>query len=97
MTKQEAMELETKCDNLLIQCTGEDCKVSMALTGRLKVYFDANFIVLNKDYKTVNYLKYTGYYEDLNEYIEKIVKCVNENKELFDQLMWSYEHNRELE
>ena len=31
MTKKEALELETKCDNLLSKATGCDCSVSQAL------------------------------------------------------------------
>ena len=31
MTKKEALELETKCDNLLSEATGYTCTVSQAL------------------------------------------------------------------
>lgn len=96
MTKQEAMDLETKCDELMSQYTKEDCSVSMALTGRLKVYFDDDFITLNKD-RTVHHVSFTGFYSDLEEYISKIVKCIEDNEDLFEQLMWSYEHISELE
>jgi hypothetical protein len=96
MTKQEAIELENKCDELMTRCLKEDCQVSMALNGRLKVYFDDGFVTLNKD-NTPHYIKFTGFYDDLAEHINKIVKCIEDNAGDFEQLMWSYEHVRELE
>lgn len=97
MTKQEAMDLENKCDALMCKYVQEDCQVSMALNGRLKVYFDDGFVTLEHDYKTVHYLKFTGFRDVLEDYISKIVKCIEENRGDFEKLMWSYEHVRELE
>ena len=97
MTKKEAMDLENKCDNLMCAYVQEDCQVSMALNGRMKVYFDGGFITLEKDHKTVHYLSYTGMRSDLDECVSNITKCIEENREDFEQLMWSYEHVRELE
>lgn len=97
MTKQEASEIENICDKLMSYYLKEECTMSMALTGRLKVEFDGNFITINKPFGNVDYVRYVGYYSDLQEYIEKIQLCLQENKGIFDKLMWSYEHISELE
>lgn len=96
MTKQEAMDLENKCDALMCKYVQEDCQVSMALNGRMKVYFGDGFVTLNKD-NTAHYIRFVGFYDDMLESIAKIVKCIEENAGDFEQLMWSYEHVRELE
>ena len=48
MTKKEALELETKCDNLLSESTGYTCTVSQALGGNLRIQFGENNISINK-------------------------------------------------
>lgn len=97
MTKQEALELENKCDTLMSKYLHTSCVVSLALTGRFKVSFEANYIILEKDNKTVSYIKFHGEYSELEEYINSIIKCIEDNKEVFDKLIWSYEHMNEIE
>lgn len=97
MTKQEAIELETKCDELMSEYLGNTCCVSMAFSGRLKVSFGDYYITLSKDNMTASYIKFHGYYSDLEEHIDSIIRCINENKDVFDKLIWSYEHINELE
>ncbi len=92
MTKREAIELENKCDKLMSKYLDYDCRVSMALSGRFKVYFGDNYITLGKDNKSASYVKFNGCYSDLNEYVDAIVRCIDENKDIFDELIWSYEH-----
>lgn len=97
MTNQEAIELEERCDSLMSEYLKEDCTVSLALSNRLKINFDNNYITLNKTLDGAYYVRYVGFYEDLAEHIKTAIKCVRDNKEDFDKLIWSYEHIRELE
>lgn len=97
MTKQEAIELENKCDKLMSKYLQEECTVSMALTGKLKIEFGSNYFTLDMDEKVASYVKYCGCYDMLEWYIESAINCVDENKDIFRELLWSYEHITELE
>jgi hypothetical protein len=97
MTKQEAIELESKCDELMSEYIKEECNVSMALTGKLKIIFDDNYIVFDKALRAVHYINYTGDYQDLMDIIRQAFFCIYDHKSMFDRLIWSYEHMRELE
>ena len=97
MTKAEALELENKCDESMSKAIGEECTVSMALTGRLKVNFSENYLSLNKELNDISYIKFHGDYSDLLNYRYKILVCIEFNKKLFDKLIWSYDHKSELE
>lgn len=97
MTKQEALELENKCDTLMSKYLHINCIVSLSLIGRFKICFEDNYIILEKDNKTVSYIKFQGEYYELEEYISSIIRCIEDNKELFDKLIWSYEHMEEME
>ena len=97
MTKLEALELEKKCDELMSSYLHTECSVSMALTGELKVDFCGTYITLTKDYKDASYINFVGFYFDLKDCIDAIVRCVDANRALFDELMWSYENIRSLE
>lgn len=98
MTKQEAMKLETRCDKIMSGYLGRSCTVSMALTGKLKVMFnDGDYITMKRVYDEPDYISYTGDYDDLKEKIANVIECLSDNKDVFDQLMWSYDHRRELE
>jgi hypothetical protein len=90
MTKQEAIELENKCDELMSKYLQEECTVSMALTGKLKVEFGGNYFTLDADEKVASYIKYHGYYDMFEFYVESAIRCVDENKDAFRQLLWSY-------
>lgn len=90
MTKQEAIELETKCDEIVSEYLNEKCTVSMALTGRLKVNFGDNYFSFEKDMNTVNYVMFHGFYSDLENCINTIRKCFRDNKKLFKNLLCSY-------
>lgn len=98
MTKQEALKLENRCDKIMSGYLGKPCTVSMALTGKLKVEFnDGDYITWNVVVNHIDYTSFTGFYSDLVELIPKIKECVNDNRDIFEQLMWSYDHRRELE
>lgn len=97
MTKQEAIELENKCDELMSKYLEEKCRVSLALTGKLKIEFDGNYITINKKLKEVDYVNCVGYYGWLQYIIEKAFDCIYDHEDDFDKLIWSYEHIRELE
>ena len=97
MTIDEAIELENKCDELMSKAIGEECSVSMAMIGRLKVNFGENYFSLDKNFKDASYIKYHGFYSDLLSHIANACMCVADNKELFDKLVWSYNNRSDLE
>lgn len=98
MTKKEALELETKCDNLLTKATGYTCSVSQALGGNLRIQFEENNITINKyDLDTPEWVHYMGDYSELQSIISRVRVAIRKNKELFEKLMWSYANIRELE
>ena len=98
MTKKEALVLENRCDKIMSGYLGRECLVSLALTGKLKIEFnDGDFITVNKQANAVDYINYMGCYSDLLDDINKVLTCVRENSDIFDQLIWSYEHRTELE
>lgn len=98
MTKKEALELETKCDNLLSESTGYTCTVSQALGGNLRIQFGENNISINKyDLDTPKWVHYIGDYGDLQSFIISVRVAIRKNKGLFEKLMWSYTNVRELE
>ena len=96
MTKQEAIELENRCDELMSQYLEEKCNVYMTLSGMLKVVFGDNYITLDQSIDMAAYIQYHGHYEDLVSLINLAFRCVNENKAIFDELVWSYEHLSEI-
>lgn len=98
MTKEEAINLENRCDKVMSGYLGECCTVSMSLNGKLKIEFGyGEFITFDIGNNKVIYVSYSGYYSDLLELIPKITECVNENRDIFEKLIWSYGHRRELE
>ena len=98
MTKKEALELESKCDNLLSEATGYDCSVSQALGGNLRIQFGENNISLSKyDLDTPEWVHYIGDYGELQSFIISVRVAIRKNKGLFEKLMWSYANVRELE
>ena len=98
MTKKEALELETKCDNLLSENTGFSCSVSQALGGNLRIQFGENNITINKhDLDTPEWVHYMGDYYELQSFVDSVRVAIRKNKGLFEKLMWSYGNVRELE
>ena len=98
MTKKEALELESKCDNLISKATGYDCSVSQALGGNLRIQFGENNVSLSKyDLDTPEWVHYIGDYGELQSFIDSVRVTIWKNKELFEKLMWSYANIRELE
>ena len=96
MTKNEAIELERQCELLLSKQLGFECMISLSLNGRLRIQFDDSFINLSSDFSHAQYVKFIGYFDELLDYCDDILKCVQENRELFEKLVWSYEHILEL-
>lgn len=98
MTKAEAIELENRCDKIMSGYLGKSCTVSMALSGKLKVEFDdGDYITWNVANNHVDYINYVGFYSHLEDDVNNIQGCISENYDIFKDLMWSYEHRRELE
>jgi hypothetical protein len=97
MTKQEACNIENMCDSTMSHYLNEECNVSMALTGKLKIQFEDGYFTLNRDFTSADWINYTGFYDNLQDYIASAIKCVTDHRNLFDRLIWSYEHITELE
>ena len=98
MTKKEALELETKCDNLLSENTGFSCSVSQALGGNLRIQFGENNITINKyDLDTPEWVHYSGNDGELQSFISSVRVAIRKDKGVFARLMCSYPNVRELE
>lgn len=90
MTKKEAMELESSIDKLFSEKLETDCEVSMALTGALRISLDEGFFNIKVDTEVVDWVKWNGDYGILQDYINKAILTIRENKEKIDMLMQSY-------
>lgn len=98
MTKEEASKLENRCDKIMSGYLGKECTVSMALTGKLKVCFnDGDYITWNVTTNNVDYVRFVGFYDELVENVGKIKECIDDNRDIFEKLLWSYSHQYELE
>lgn len=98
MTKEEALKLENRCDKIMSGYLGKSCTVSMALTGKLKIEFDdGDYITWSPIRNDVDYISYVGFYSDLVDKIAQIKECIDDNRDIFTDLMWSYNHRNELE
>ena len=95
MTKKEALALEALCEKHLDKVLNEKVEMSMTLSGKLKVTFGENFVTFTDSFSEVIYISFYGFASDLKEAIDKIVKCMHENREDFESLLWSYQ-NRNL-
>ena len=95
MTKKEALALEALCEKHLGKVLNEKDEMSMTLSGKLKVTFGENFVTFTDSFSEVIYISFYGFALDLKEAIDKIVKCMHENREDFESLLWSYQ-NRNL-
>lgn len=90
MTKQEALDLEKEIDKLFSEKLETDCEVSMALTGALRISVNEGFFNIKLDSQAVDWVKWSGDYETLQDYINKATLAIRENKEKIDMLMQSY-------
>ena len=91
MTKTQAIALEALCEKRLKEHLGEDCTVSLALTGRLRIDFNGHTLTFNKDLSP-DYISFDGNFSDIDNYIEDIQDCIKKYKSDFDRLLWSYEN-----
>lgn len=90
MTKQEAIELENEVDKLFSEKLETDCEVSMALTGALRISVDYGFINIKVDSQAVDWVKWSGDYEVLKDFINKSILVIRENRNKLDMLIQSY-------
>ena len=91
MTKQEAIQIEEECDKLFSDALETDCNVSMVLTGDLRVSFKDSYVnIYHRDLFTVNWIKYSGDYDDLLTCIERIQRTISKNRAKIELLMQSY-------
>ena len=98
MTKEEAIRLENRCDKIMSGYLGRSCMVSLALSGKLKIEFDdGDFITWNMTCDSVDYVNYAGFYDNLVETMSKVKNCIDDNRDIFNELIWSYNYRTELE
>ena len=97
MTQKEAYDLQLLCESYLSKKLGEDVQLSLALSGKIKVSIEAgDSFTLTKDMKEIEYIDYTGWIDSLKDICNIIIKCVNDNRERFEQLLWSYQNIKNL-
>lgn len=97
MTREEARALELTCSMLLSDEIGEKCEVSQALKGHLRIQFGDNSMAISRyDLKTPGWIQYQGDYSCLVDFIRSVQDTIMINKGMFEKLMWSYSHYREL-
>lgn len=103
MTKNEALELEKKCEgyinditNSYFQVDDTKCKIGLTLSNCLRVYIGDNYFCFDTDYSSVKWFYYEGYWSDAEDYKNVIMFALRKNSEDFDQLIWSYNHRSEL-
>ena len=99
MTKQEALDLEKEVDKLFSEKLETECRVSMALTGTLKLSVDYGFfnIKIEEDTQFVDWVKWSGDYMTLYNYINIAIITIINNKEKINKLLQSYGMRREIE
>lgn len=98
MTRQYAMNLENLCERLLSGYLGRDCYVHLTLSGKLNIRFGVDeYIAWDMESDSACFVKYFGFYADLIDNVANIHKCIHDHRKSFDELVWSYEHIKELE
>lgn len=75
------------CDKIMSDCLQEQCSVSrLSLTRSFKITLsDGSYITVSPQDYSVKYIKFYGDYSELQEIIEKIVNCLKNNIELFEE------------
>ena len=94
MTKAEAMKLENRCDKIMSKYWGENCTMSMALNGKLKVIFnDGDYITWSMVRNDVDFIRHAGWYDDL---VKKIAKTPRITLLLILRLSYTPKHGRNI-
>lgn len=106
MTKQEAIDLEKQCEDLLVDAlnkadlinTESDLlTVGLTLNNRFRIVIGSNAYLFNKDLKALDWFQFTGFYSDFDNIVFILKRTIREYKSDFEKLIWSYENRRELE
>lgn len=97
MTKLEAEALEALAEKKLSEnLENESVRVSMSLSGRLKIDVDGASFNFQHPGIVLDWVKFEGDITNLNRTVAKIMATINENEKLFDSLMWSYNNKGSL-
>ena len=97
MTKKEAIALEALCEKYISKALDEKVEIAMTINGNLKVTFGENSVSFYEDLSTPKFISFWGFVSDLKEAIDNIIKCIDENREDFELLLWSYQNRNALE
>lgn len=100
MTKGEALKLIDRCSELMSEYLGFPCTVTNEWGGQerwLEIRYDSgNRVFWSMARNTVAHIVYWGSFDILVDEISKIKKCIDDNHDIFNKLMWMYEHQQEL-
>lgn len=100
MTEEEALSLIDRCSEIMSGYLGMPCTVTkewMHQECLLEIRYDSGSRVFwSMSRNAVADIVYWGYYDFLVDEVGKIKKCLDDNRDIFNKLMWMYEHEREL-
>lgn len=100
MTKEEALGLIDRCSEIMSGYLVMPCTVMREWDGQeywLEIRYDSGSRVFwSMTRNAVAHIVYWGSYDALVNEIDKIKKCLDDNRDIFDKLMWMYEHQQEL-
>lgn len=100
MTREEALGLIDRCSEIMSEYLGSPCTVTKEWSGEeywLEIRYDhGSRVFWSMTRNDVPYIVYGGYYDSLVDDISKIKNCIYDNRDIFNKLMWMYEHQREL-
>lgn len=97
MTVKEAFELEKEFnEGLSFLLETPDIRVSFTLNRRFRISDGDDYICINTETLDLDYIKYTGYKSDLDDFYSKCVYYIQENRPAFELLISIYEHQSEL-
>lgn len=90
MTKEQALSLEKEIDKTFTDAIGEECQGSMALTGALRITTSDGFINIDCDTEVIDWVKWNGYYDCLDDFIKKSILTIRNIRDKVDRLLKSY-------
>ena len=97
MTKQQALELEKRCEKLLSDRLGSDVTLSISVRGDLVVRSSINWISVSLPSYAVAWVHFDGFYGDLVRYVNDVIDVIRKNANDFVELLWAYKLKEKLD
>ena len=82
----ENIKLSNKCEAYITETTDEDCTVSITPTSKIKIEVGEDFYIFDTDGK-IGYVKFRGWYPEVNKLIGKMKRCIKDHKQAFSDLI----------